>query len=95
VRASMGSIFGRPPARATFEELQSNALVLDHRADQPLATVHVDPPVTLCVGGERTGLPEGLAATARARIPLRGDGPDSLNAAVSAAIGLYRMAADA
>ena len=35
------------------------------------------------------------AATHRARIPLRDDGPDSLNAAVSAAIGLYRMAADA
>ena len=95
VRASMGSIFGRPPARATFEELQSHTLVLDHRAEQTLATVDVDPPVTLCVGGERTGLPEGLAASARARIPLREDGPESLNAAVSAAIGLYRMAADA
>jgi TrmH family RNA methyltransferase len=95
VRASMGSIFGRPPARATFEELQSHTLVLDHRAEQTLATVDVDPPVTLCVGGERTGLPEGLAASERARIPLREDGPESLNAAVSAAIGLYRMAADA
>jgi TrmH family RNA methyltransferase len=95
VRASMGSIFARPPARATFDELQGNTLALDHRADQPLATVDVKPPVTLCVGGERTGLPERLTATARARIPLRDDGPDSLNAAVSAAIGLYRMAADA
>jgi TrmH family RNA methyltransferase len=95
VRASMGSIFARPPARATFEELQGNTLALDHRAEEPLATVKVEPPVTLCVGGERRGLPEGLTPTARARIPLRLDGPDSLNAAVSAAIGLYRMAADA
>jgi TrmH family RNA methyltransferase len=95
VRASMGSIFARPPARATFEDLQGNTLALDHRAEEPLATVKVEPPVTLCVGGERRGLPEGLTPTARARIPLRLDGPDSLNAAVSAAIGLYRMAADA
>ena len=40
-------------------------------------------------------LPPDLAATHRARIPLRDDGPDSLNAAVSAAIGLYRMAGHA
>jgi TrmH family RNA methyltransferase len=95
VRASMGSIFARPPARATFEQLQSHTIALDHRAEQLLATVSAEPPVTLCVGGERTGLPDELAPTARVRIPLRPDGPDSLNAAVSAAIGLYRMAGHA
>jgi RNA methyltransferase, TrmH family len=95
VRASMGSVFARPPARATFEQLEGNTIALDHRAEQLLAAVSAEPPVTLCVGGERTGLPDGLAPTARARIPLRPDGPDSLNAAVSAAIGLYRMAGHA
>jgi RNA methyltransferase, TrmH family len=95
VRASMGSIFARPPARAAFEELEGNTVALDHRAEQPLAAIDLEPPITLCVGGERRGLPEELTPTARARIPLRADGPDSLNAAISAAIGLYRMAGHA
>jgi TrmH family RNA methyltransferase len=95
VRASMGSIFARPPARAHFESLTGTTVALDHRAEQLLAPV--EPPVVLCVGGERKGLPDELLSGAahRMRIPLRDDGPDSLNAGVSAAIGLYRMAADA
>ena len=95
VRASMGSIFARPPARAAFESITGSTIALDQNAELVLAEVEAHPPVTLCVGGERKGLPPGLTATHRARIPLREDGPDSLNAAVSAAIGLYRMAADA
>jgi TrmH family RNA methyltransferase len=97
VRASMGSIFARPPSRATFSDLSGTTIALDHRADELLGKVDVELPLTLCVGGERKGLPQAIldAATQRARIPLRDDGPDSLNAAVSAAIGLYRMAADA
>src|SRR4051794_12105269 len=95
VRATMGSIFSRPPARAQFESLTGTTVALDHRADELLEPV--EPPLVLCVGGERRGLPDELlsAASHRMRIPLREDGPDSLNAAVSAAIGLYRMAADA
>jgi TrmH family RNA methyltransferase len=97
VRASMGSIFARPPSRSGFEELAGTTIALDSRAEQRLGKADVDLPLTLCVGGERKGLPQDIldAATQRARIPLRDDGPDSLNAAVSAAIGLYRMAADA
>jgi TrmH family RNA methyltransferase len=97
VRASMGSIFARPPARARFEELGGSTIALDQRGEQALGTVEVEPPVTICIGGERNGLPADVlnAATCTARIPLRADGPDSLNAAVSAAIALYRMAADA
>jgi TrmH family RNA methyltransferase len=95
VRASMGSIFARPPARATFESLTGTTIALDQHAELALAELEAQLPVTLCVGGERKGLPPELTATHRARIPLREDGPDSLNAAVSAAIGLYRMAADA
>jgi TrmH family RNA methyltransferase len=95
VRASMGSVFARPPARAQFESLTGATIALDHRAE-PLVEP-VDPPLVLCVGGERNGLPGEVlsAASHRMRIPLREDGPDSLNAAISAAIGLYRMAADA
>jgi TrmH family RNA methyltransferase len=95
VRASMGSIFTRPPARAQFESLTSTTVALDHRADGLLEPI--EPPLVLCVGGERKGLPDEVLAAAshRMRIPLHEGGPDSLNAAVSAAIGLYRMAADA
>jgi RNA methyltransferase, TrmH family len=94
VRASMGSVFARPPARASFESLEGTTVALDRHAEQLLGDVQVGAPVVLCVGAERAGLPAGLNATERARIPLRDDGPDSLNAAVSAAIALYRMAAD-
>ena len=95
VRATMGSIFTRPPARAHFESLTSTTVALDHRADGLLEPL--EPPLVLCVGGERNGLPDEVLAAAshRMRIPLRENGPDSLNAAVSAAIALYRMAADA
>jgi RNA methyltransferase, TrmH family len=97
VRASMGSIFARPPSRGPFSELAGMTIALDGRAEKQLGMADVERPVVLCVGGERKGLPpEVLAgATTTARIPLREDGPDSLNAAVSAAIGLYRMAAHA
>jgi TrmH family RNA methyltransferase len=97
VRASMGSIFARPPSRSAFTDLIGTTIALDQRGEQQLGKVDVESPVVICVGGERNGLAPDIleAATARARIPLREDGPDSLNAAVSAAIALYRMAADA
>jgi TrmH family RNA methyltransferase len=97
VRASMGSIFSRPPAKARFESLSGTTIALDHRAKLEVADVKADPPLILCVGGERRGLPIEVKdqATTVASIKLRPDGPDSLNAAVSAAIALYRMAADA
>jgi TrmH family RNA methyltransferase len=100
VRASMGSIFSRPPARAAFTDLTGTVIAFDHRGEQQLEKIGWDRPVTICVGGERKGLPSDIldGATCSARIPLREDGPASLNAAVSAAIGLWeatRMAADA
>src|SRR4051812_29152632 len=87
VRASMGSVFARPPARASFASLAGNTVALDQRGEQRLLNAPGEFPLTLCVGGERDGLPSEIldAATVRARIPLRDDGPDSLNAAVSAA----------
>jgi TrmH family RNA methyltransferase len=98
VRASMGSIFARPPARAQFEALTGTTVALDHRAEELLAPL--EPPIVLCVGGERKGLPDHVldAASHRMRIPLHEDGPDSLNAAVAAGIGLWeatRMARNA
>jgi TrmH family RNA methyltransferase len=100
VRATMGSIFARPPARAGFAELAGTTVVLDSGNGQPLADVVAEPPLTLCVGGERAGVPAELrrSATHIAQIPLRPDGPDSLNVAMAATVALYernRMARDA
>ena len=50
-------------------------------------------PVTLLIGAEREGLPARVVESAdvRARIPLRPDGPESLNAAMAATLALYVM----
>jgi RNA methyltransferase, TrmH family len=103
VRASMGSLFARPPARAALSDLAGVKLALDGGGQVALAAAvaELSGPVVLCVGGERDGLPGELLAQADAvaRIPQRADGPDSLNVAMAATIGLYelgnRMAADA
>jgi len=96
VRASMGSLFARPPARAGFGELNGTRVALDARADTDLGrgVAAVAPPAVLCVGAEREGLPAELASTAElaVRIPLREDGPESLNAAMAATVGLYELA---
>ncbi len=104
VRASMGSLFARPPARGSLADLSGTKLALDGQAEVVLAdAARALPggPLVLCVGAEREGLPAELlsAVDTVARIPKRSDGPDSLNAAMAATIGLYelgnRMAADA
>jgi tRNA G18 (ribose-2'-O)-methylase SpoU len=53
----MGSIFARPPARAEFGALSGTTIALDSRAEEPLGTADAEFPLTLCVGGERQGLP--------------------------------------
>jgi TrmH family RNA methyltransferase len=95
VRASMGSIFARPPARGA----PAGRLVgLDAHADRTLSEVNAAAPITLCLGAEREGLPDELTSE-RARIPLRDGGPESLNVAMAATVALYdvahRMAAHA
>ena len=93
VRASMGSVLARPPARAELGELTGAKLALDGRADAPLAEVDFEPPIVICVGAEREGLPPELSATvdASARISMRPDGPESLNVAMAATIALYEL----
>jgi TrmH family RNA methyltransferase len=96
----MGSVFARPPARAAFGELKGTTIALERGAGRPLAEVDAQPPVTLCLGAERAGLPDDIraAATTLAQIPLRADGPDSLNVAMAATVALYernRMAGNA
>src|SRR5688572_7002194 len=93
VRASMGSIFARPPARASVEQLAGTKVALDSDAPQSLREIEIVAPVVVLVGAEREGLgPDALkAADVRARIPIRDDGPDSLNAAMAATVALYEL----
>jgi RNA methyltransferase, TrmH family len=92
VRASMGSVFARPPARAGFDELGGTRVALDAAAPQPLGELAA--PAVLCLGAERDGLPAAVLAGAEATagIPLRADGPESLNVAATAAIALHEAA---
>src|SRR5215204_6761678 len=62
VRASMGSLFARPPARAKLPELTANRLALSAHGERTLREVELDSPVVLCLGAERTGLPAELEA---------------------------------
>jgi tRNA G18 (ribose-2'-O)-methylase SpoU len=89
----MGSIFARPPARARVEELPGTRVALDRDASATLREITVDGPMVVLVGAEREGLgPDALnAADMRARIPVRDDGPDSLNAAMAATVALYEL----
>jgi TrmH family RNA methyltransferase len=96
VRASMGSVFARPPARAAFDALVGTTIALDPRAEEKLGgtSIGLAAPAVLCVGAERDGLPAEMAAKAdlTVAIPLREGGPDSLNAAMAATVGLYELA---
>ncbi len=97
VRASMGSIFERPPARAALDALDGHKLALDANAERQLRDVDVTGPVVLVLGSERGELPRGAGAEGleAVRIPVHAD---SLNVAMAATVALYevanRMAAD-
>lgn len=88
VRAAMGSLFARPPARG-----RPTGTTVALTGDASGTLEPVDGPVTLLVGAEREGLPPDVVESAdvRARIPLRPDGPESLNAAMAATLALYVM----
>jgi TrmH family RNA methyltransferase len=92
VRASMGSIFAKPPARVPLEALDGQKVALEVTAGRDLRDVEVTKPLILVMGSERGEVPPGLDA---ARIPVHGD---SLNVAMAATVALYevanRMAAD-
>ena len=92
VRASMGSIFARPPAGATLDALDGHKVALDARAERELREVRMEKPLVLVLGSERGELPSGVQGV---RIPVQAD---SLNVAMAATVALYevghRMAAD-
>jgi len=90
-RASMGSIFARPPALvAGVEETPAPRVALVAHGGDGLAAL--SRAATLCLGAEREGLrPEVVAACdAEVTIPLRA-GAESLNVAAAAAVACARM----
>ena len=88
VRASMGSVFARPPARAELGELGGNRLALSARGGRSLREAAFEPPLVLCLGAERAGLPGELEGEA-VRIEV---GAESLNVAMAATVALYEAA---
>jgi RNA methyltransferase, TrmH family len=94
VRASMGSVFARPPARAELADVPGSKLVLDASAQAPLDSLELEPPLVICLGAEREGVPRELldAADRTARIPMQPGGPESLNVAMAATVALYQAA---
>src|SRR5256714_1387706 len=99
-RASMGSVFARPPARATLEELSGTTVALAPGSGPELRKLSLAPPIVVCLGAEREGLPNDVLerCSCRAHIALSAGGPESLNVATAATVALYelnRMAGDA
>ncbi|ANK84060.1 MULTISPECIES: TrmH family RNA methyltransferase [unclassified Rhizobium] len=98
VRATMGSVFAVPVARATPEEflawrkLAGVSIVATHLAGAvDYRTIdYRRKPTVLLMGNEQSGLPDQLAreADALARIPQQGRA-DSLNLAVATAVMLF------
>ncbi len=91
VRASMGALYSVPVI--TLREAPELPLIaLDARGDRTLAELAPAAPVAFALGGERTGLPDVVTASAGAvaRIPLA-EGADSLNVAIAGALALYEL----
>lgn len=91
VRASMGSIFASPPARAGIGATPEPRVAFVPHGGEELDTLA--DAGTICLGAERDGLPEDVLAQCdrRVTIPLRLGGPDSLNVAAAAAIAAQRL----
>jgi TrmH family RNA methyltransferase len=94
VRASMGSVFARPPLRGGVEETPEPRAALVAHGGEGLGAL--EGAGTICLGAEREGLPDEVVASCAARvtIPLRG-GAESLNVAAAAAIACERVASAA
>jgi TrmH family RNA methyltransferase len=88
----MGSIFARPPAKATIAATPApRAALVAHGGDGLAALAGA---ATLCLGAEREGLPDEVLAACEttATIPLHG-AAESLNVAAAAAIACERLGA--
>jgi TrmH family RNA methyltransferase len=91
VRASMGSIFSTPPTKGKVDATGEPRVALVAHGGQELDTLAGA--ATVCLGAEREGLPDEVLAECdrQVTIPLRDDGPESLNVAAAAAIAAQRL----
>lgn len=95
LRAGMGATFARPPIiDAALPEAGATVVALDGSGEIDISDVEADGPLVICAGAERAGLSAETLERADliARIPMRGDGPESLNVAMAATIALYELA---
>jgi len=86
VRASMGSIFAQPLARAGVERTpQPRVALVAHGGERLAGLAGAE---TICLGAEREGLPPKVLSSCAVQvtIPLRREGAESLNVAAVAAI---------
>jgi TrmH family RNA methyltransferase len=90
-RASMGSIFSRPPVRGDIDATPEPRVAFVPHGGEELDTL--SGAATVCLGAERDGLPDAVLARCErsVTIPLREGGPDSLNVAAAAAIAAQRI----
>ena len=97
VRATMGSIFALPLARASFEAFntwrRARALLLigaSLNGDNPHDAFPAERGVVVFMGNEQSGLPEDMerACDALVKIPMRGRA-DSLNLAIATSVMVY------
>ncbi|MBI1187621.1 MAG: RNA methyltransferase [Alphaproteobacteria bacterium] len=97
VRATMGSIFAVPVARADFSELEQwrrgagfTMLAASLRADQRHDAAPIGARTLILMGNEQAGLPAAIegACDALVRIPMRGRA-DSLNLAMATTLMVY------
>jgi TrmH family RNA methyltransferase len=91
VRASMGSVFTQPVIKAGIGSTsEPRVAMVASGGSRPVAH---DSPVTLCLGSEREGLSAAVLKECSEKwtIPLREDGPESLNVAAAAAIACERI----
>ena len=91
VRASMGSIFTRPPRQGEVGETPEPRAALVAHGGSGLDALAGNR--TLCLGAEREGLPDEVLASCQVQvtIPLRPGAAESLNVAAAAAIGAQRI----
>jgi TrmH family RNA methyltransferase len=91
VRASMGSIFAQPLARASVEQTPQPRVALVAHGGEGLG--RLGGAATICLGAEREGLPPEVlsACDSQLTIPLRPGGAESLNVAAVAAICAERI----
>jgi TrmH family RNA methyltransferase len=96
LRAGMGATFAHPPiSNAALPAAGGVTVVaLDGTGEIEISDVEVEGPVVVCAGAERDGLSPATLAAADliARIPMRVDGPESLNVAMAATVALYELA---